>query len=78
MKKKINDFDEERFFDLRSDVYFKSFFSDARMLAMFLSVLWKENVNPQDITYNNSESTSTSKKKITYDILASIKLHDNI
>ena len=47
--------DDNRFFNLRSDVYFKHFFSIKKMLAIFLSNLWNQNVNEDDITYDNTE-----------------------
>ena len=49
--------DDNRFFNLRSDVYFKH----------FLSNLWNQNVNEADITYDNTESTVLDGKKIIYD-----------
>ena len=59
--------DDNRFFNLRSDVYFKHFFSVKKMLAIFLSNLWNQNVNEADITYDNTESTVLDGKKIIYD-----------
>ena len=46
--------DDNRFFNLRSDFYFKHFFSVKKMLAIFLSNLWNQNVNEADITYDNT------------------------
>lgn len=67
--------DDGKFFDLRSDVYFKSFFSKPKMLAMFLTCLWGSKVNENDITYNNTESSQTKRRKrITYDIEATVRV----
>ena len=67
--------DDNRFFNLRSDVYFKHFFSVKKMLAIFLSNLWNQNVNEADITYDNTESTVLDGKKIIYDVVASVSLN---
>ena len=63
--------DDNRFFNLRSDVYFKYFFSVKKILAIFLSNLWNQDINEDDITYDNTESTSLEGKKIIYDVAAS-------
>ena len=67
--------DDNRFFNLRSDVYFKHFFSIKKILAIFLSNLWNQNVNEADITYDNTESTVLDGKKIIYDVVASVSLN---
>ena len=69
------EFDEDVFYDLRYDVYFKNFFLNNKMLAGFLSVLWKTKVNPEDITYDNTESVLPLGKKIIYDVVANVTLH---
>ena len=69
------EFDEDVFYDLRYDVYFKNFFLNNKMLAGFLSLLWKTKVNPEDITYDNTESVLPLGKKIIYDIVANVTLH---
>ena len=69
--------DDNRFFDLRYDVYFKNFFLNNKMLAGFLSLLWNTKVNPEDITYDNTESTVPEGKKIIYDVVDNIALHGN-
>ena len=71
------EFDEDMFYDLRYDVYFKNFFLNNKMLAGFLSLLWNTKVNPEDITYDNTESTVPEGKKIIYDVVANITLHGN-
>ena len=50
-----------------SDVYFKHFFSIKKILAIFLSNLWNQNVNEDDIIYDNTESPVLDGKKIIYD-----------
>ena len=45
------------------------------MLAGFLSLLWKTKVNPEDITYDNTESVLPLGKKIIYDVVANVTLH---
>ena len=55
--------DDNLFFNLRSDVYFKHFFSVKKILAVFLSNLWNQNINEDDITYDNTESTVLDGKK---------------
>ena len=37
--------DDKCFFNLSSDVYFKHFFSNEKVLAVFLSKLWNKNEN---------------------------------
>ena len=69
------EFDEDVFYDLRYDVYFKNFFLNNKMLAGFLSLLWKSKVNPEDITYDNTESVLPLGKKIIYDVVANVTLH---
>ena len=69
------EFDEDVFYDLRYDVYFKNFFLNNKMLAGFLSLLWKTKVNPEDITYDNTESVLPLGKKIIYDVVANVTLH---
>ena len=69
------EFDEDVFYDLRYDVYFKNFFLNNKMLAGFLSLLWKTKVNPEDITYDNTESVIPLGKKIIYDVVANVTLH---
>lgn len=69
--------DDNRFFDLGYDVYFKNFFLNNKMLAGFLSLLWDTKVNPEDITYDNTESVIPEGKKIIYDVVANITLHKN-
>ena len=69
------EFDEYVFYDLRYDVYFKNFFLNNKMLAGFLSLLWKTKVNPEDITYDNTESVLPLGKKIIYDVVANVTLH---
>ena len=69
------EFDEDMFYDLRYDVYFKNFFLNNKMLAGFLSLLWNTKVNPEDITYDNTESVLPQGKKIIYDVVANIALH---
>ena len=69
------EFDEDVFYDLRYDVYFKNFFLNDKMLAGFLSLLWNTKVNPEDITYDNTESVLPQGKKIIYDVVANIALH---
>ena len=69
------EFDEDVFYDLRYDVYFKAFFLNNKMLAGFLSLLWKTKVNPEDITYDNTESVLPLGKKIIYDVVANVTLH---
>ena len=69
------EFDEYVFYDLRYDVYFKAFFLNNKMLAGFLSLLWKTKVNPEDITYDNTESVLPLGKKIIYDVVANVTLH---
>ena len=69
------EFDEDVFYDLRYDVYFKAFFLNNKMLAGFLSLLWNTKVNPEDITYDNTESVLPLGKKIIYDIVANVTLH---
>ena len=71
------EFDEDVFYDLRYDVYFKAFFLNNKMLAGFLSLLWNTKVNPEDITYDNTESVLPLGKKIIYDVVANITLHGN-
>ena len=70
------EFDEDVFYDLRYDVYFKNFFLNNKMLAGFLSLLWKTKVNPEDITYDNTESVLPLGKKIIYDVVANVTLHE--
>ena len=70
------EFDEDVFYDLRYDVYFKNFFLNDKMLAGFLSLLWNIKVNPEDITYDNTESVLPQGKKIIYDVVANIALHE--
>ena len=70
------EFDEDVFYDLRYDVYFKAFFLNNKMLAGFLSLLWNTKVNPEDITYDNTESVLPQGKKIIYDVVANIALHE--
>ena len=70
------EFDEDVFYDLRYDVYFKNFFLNNKMLAGFLSLLWNTKVNPEDITYDNTESVVPEGKKIIYDVVANIALHE--
>ena len=70
------EFDEDMFYDLRYDVYFKAFFLNNKMLAGFLSLLWNTKVNPEDITYDNTESVIPEGKKIIYDVVANITLHE--
>ena len=67
--------DDNRFFNLRSDVYFKHFFSVKKILAIFLSNLWNQNINEDDITYDNTESAVLDGKKIIYDVVASVSLN---
>ena len=69
------EFDEDVFYDLRYDVYFKHFFLNNKMLAGFLSLLWNTKVNPEDITYDNTESVLPLGKKIIYDVVANVTLH---
>ena len=69
------EFDEDVFYDLRYDVYFKAFFLNNKMLAGFLSLLWNTKVNPEDITYDNTESVLPLGKKIIYDVVANVTLH---
>ena len=69
------EFDEDVFYDLRYDVYFKAFFLNNKMLAGFFSLLWKTKVNPEDITYDNTESVLPLGKKIIYDVVANVTLH---
>ena len=69
------EFDEDVFYDLRYDVYFKNFFLNNKMLAGFLSLLWNTKVNPEDITYDNAESVIPLGKKIIYDVVANVTLH---
>ena len=69
------EFDEDVFYDLRCDVYFKAFFLNNKMLAGFLSLLWNTKVNPEDITYDNTESVLPLGKKIIYDVVANVTLH---
>ena len=69
------EFDEDVFYDLRYDVYFKNFFLNNKMLAGFLSFLWKTKVNPEDITYDNTESVLPLGKKIIYNVVANVTLH---
>ena len=71
------EFNEDMFYDLRYDVYFKAFFLNNKMLAGFLSLLWNTRVNPEDITYDNTESVIPEGKKIIYDVVANITLHEN-
>ena len=71
------EFDEDMFYDLRYDVYFKNFFLNNKMLAGFLSLLWDTKVNPEDITYDNTESVVPEGKKIIYDVVANVTLHGN-
>ena len=59
--------DDNRFFNVRSDVYVKHVFSVKKILAIFLSNLGNQNVNEADITYDNTESTVLDGKKIIYD-----------
>ena len=73
-KQKRNIIDDGKFFDLRSDVYFKSFFSKRKMLAMFLTIFWDRKINENDIAYNNTESSRPKGKKINYDIEATVKV----
>ena len=68
--------DDNRFFDLGYDVYFKAFFLNNKMLAGFLSLLWNTKVNPEDITYDNTESVIPEGKKIIYDVVANVTLHE--
>ena len=70
------EFDEDVFYDLRYDVYFKAFFLNNKMLAGFLSLLWNTKVNPEDITYDNTESVIPLGKKIIYDVVANVTLHE--
>ena len=70
------EFDEDVFYDLRYDVYFKNFFLNDKMLAGFLSLLWNTKVNPEDITYDNTESVLPQGKKIIYDVVANVTLHE--
>ena len=70
------EFAENMFYDLRYDVYFKNFFLNNKMLAGFLSLLWNTKVNPEDITYDNTESVIPEGKKIIYDVVANITLHE--
>ena len=70
------EFDEDKFYDLRYDVYFKAFFLNNKMLAGFLSLLWNTKVNPEDITYDNTESALPLGKKIIYDVVANVTLHE--
>ena len=70
------EFDEDVFYDLRYDVYFKNFFLNNKMLAGFLSLLWNTKVNPEDITYDNTESVLPLGKKIIYDVVANVTLHE--
>ena len=70
------EFDEDVFYDLRYDVYFKHFFLNNKMLAGFLSLLWNTKVNPEDITYDNTESVLPLGKKIIYDVVANVTLHE--
>ena len=69
------EFDEDVFYDLRYDVYFKAFFLNNKMLAGFFSLLWNTKVNPEDITYDNTESVLPLGKKIIYDVVANVTLH---
>ena len=69
------EFDEDVFYDLRYDVYFKNFFLNNKMLAGFLYLLWNTKVNPEDITYDNTESVLPLGKKIIYDVVANVTLH---
>ena len=69
------EFDEDVFYDLRYDVYFKNFFLNNKMLVGFLSLLWNTKVNPEDITYDNTESVLPLGKKIIYDVVANVTLH---
>ena len=68
------EFDENMFYDLRYDVYFKAFFLNNKMLAGFLSLLWNTKVNPEDITYDNTEFVIPEGKKIIYDVVANVNL----
>ena len=68
--------DDNLFFDLGYDVYFKAFFLNNKMLAGFLSLLWNTKVNPEDITYDNTESVIPEGKKIIYDVVANVTLHE--
>ena len=69
---KYKDIDDE-FYSLSSDVYFKHFFSDSRSLALFLSTLWKKEIKPESITYDNTESNPPRNKEIIYDVVATIE-----
>lgn len=71
----LKEYDEDKFYDLRYDVYFKHFFLNNEMLAGFLSLLWNIKVNPEDITYDNTESAIPDSKKIIYDVIANVTLH---
>ena len=46
-----------------------------KILAIFLTNLWNQNINEGDITYDNTESTSLEGKKIIYDVAASVSLN---
>lgn len=62
--------DDKCFFNLSSDVYFKRFFSNKKVLAVFLSKLWNKNIKPEDIIYDNTELTS----KDVCEVAASVTL----
>ena len=64
--------DDKRFFNLSSDVYFKRFFSNKKVLAVFLSKLWNKNIKPEDIIYDNTELTSKDVKKDVCEVSASV------
>lgn len=64
--------DDKRFFNLSSDVYFKRFFSNKKVLAVFLSKLWNKNIKPEDIIYDNTEVTLKNVKKDVCEVSASV------
>ena len=64
---------DDEFYSLSSDVYFKHFFSDSKMLALFLSTLWEKEIKPESITYDNTESNPPRNKEIIYDVVATIE-----
>lgn len=68
---RYKDIDDE-FYSLSSDVYFKHFFSNSRMLALFLSTLWEKEIKPENITYDNTESNPPRNEEIIYDVVATI------
>lgn len=66
--------DDKRFFNLSSDVYFKRFFSNKKVLAVFLSKLWNKNIKPEDIFYDNTELTSKDVKEDVCEVSATVTL----